>query len=148
MSLTNFYSNHYSITYDKYFPMLQNACIRYDKSLKQKLSPTTRAVYQHELVEDSSIDCDHGTMLKKDLHLMELTPHLMTATIKTTNFNRNPQVNSLTPRTPKGKPKPKASYNKPRYNGPVYLPKHIFSEEVKKELDKYNKETKPTTHQQ
>ena len=49
------------------------------------------------------------------------------------------------PTTPKGKPKPKVASNKPRYNGPVYLPKHIcdmLSEEVKKELDKYNKEKK------
>ena len=31
LSLTNSYTSHYSITYDKYFTMLQNACIRYDK---------------------------------------------------------------------------------------------------------------------
>ena len=34
---------------------------------------------------------------------------------------------------------------KPRYNGPVYLPKHIYhmlSDETKKELDKYNQEKK------
>ena len=58
--------------------------------------------------------------------------------INTTNFNRNPQVKFLIPRTPKGKPKPKVASSKPRNNGPVYLPKHIFdmlSEEVKKELD-------------
>ena len=47
MSLTNSYTSHYSITYDKCFTMLQNACIRYEKSLKQKLSSTARAVYQH-----------------------------------------------------------------------------------------------------
>ena len=34
---------------------------------------------------------------------------------------------------------------KPRYNGPVYIPKHIYnmlSDDVKKELDKYNQEKK------
>ena len=34
---------------------------------------------------------------------------------------------------------------KPRYNGPVYLPKHIYnmlSEDIKKELDKYNQDKK------
>ena len=34
---------------------------------------------------------------------------------------------------------------KPRYNGPVYLPKHSYnmlSEDIKKELDKYNQEKK------
>ena len=33
MSLTNSYTSHYSIPYDKYFTVLQNACIRYDNSL-------------------------------------------------------------------------------------------------------------------
>ena len=60
MSLTNSYSSHYSITYDKYFTMLQNACIKYDKSLKQKPSSRARAVYQHELDEDSGKDGDEG----------------------------------------------------------------------------------------
>ena len=54
MSLTHSSSGHFSITYDKYFMMLQNACIRYDKTLKQKPSTTSRAVYQHELDEDPS----------------------------------------------------------------------------------------------
>ena len=38
MSLTHSSSGHFSITYDKYFMMLQNVCIRYDKTLKQKPS--------------------------------------------------------------------------------------------------------------
>ena len=36
--------------------------------------------------------------------------------INSTNFNRTPQVKSLLPRTPKGIPRPNASFNKPRYN--------------------------------
>ena len=40
MSLTNSSSEQVSITYDKYFMMLQSACIRYDKNLKQKPSTT------------------------------------------------------------------------------------------------------------
>ena len=63
-----------------------------------------------------------------------------------TNFNRDPQVKSHIPRTPPGKPKSnKAVPPKPRYNGPVYLPKHIYnmlSDNVKKELDKYSQEKK------
>ena len=55
MSLTHSSSGHYSITYDKYFTTLQNACIRYDKSLKQKPLITARAVYQHDLDEDPSV---------------------------------------------------------------------------------------------
>ena len=56
MSLTNSYTSHYSFTYDKYFTMLQNACIRYDRSLKQKPSPTARAVYEHKHDGDSGTD--------------------------------------------------------------------------------------------
>ena len=62
------------------------------------------------------------------------------------NFNRTPHVKSLIPRTPPGKP---ISYKflslKPRCNGPVYLPKHIYNmlnDDVKKELDKCNQEIK------
>ena len=53
MSLTSS-SGHFSITYDKYFMMFHNACIRYDKTLKQKPSTTSRAAYQHELPNSSS----------------------------------------------------------------------------------------------
>ena len=53
-------------------------------------------------------------------------------------------MKSLIPRTPPGKPKSNKPVSlKPRYNGPVYLRKHIYnmlSDDVKKELDKYNQE--------
>ena len=52
MSLTNSSSGQVSITYNKYFMMLQTACIRYDGNLSQKLSTTSKAVYQHELDDD------------------------------------------------------------------------------------------------
>ena len=55
MSLAHSSSGHYCIAYDKYLTMLQNACIRYDKSLKQNPSTTARAVYQHDLDEDQSV---------------------------------------------------------------------------------------------
>ena len=48
MSLTHSSTGQYSSTNDKNFMMLQNACIRYDKTLKQKPSTTSRAVYQHK----------------------------------------------------------------------------------------------------
>ena len=51
MSLTQSSTGQYSLTYDKYFMVLQNVCIRYDKTLKHKPSTTFTAVYQHE-VED------------------------------------------------------------------------------------------------
>ena len=66
--------------------------------------------------------------------------------IHKTTINRASLVKSLIPRTPPGKPKSnKAVPPKPRYNGPVYLPKPIFnmlSDNVNMELDKYNQEKK------
>ena len=66
--------------------------------------------------------------------------------INTTNFHMNPQVKSLLPRKSQGKQKPsKVASNKPRYNAPFYLPKHMYNmltEEVKKDLDEYNQEKK------
>ena len=61
--------------------------------------------------------------------------------IHNTNLERPPHVKSLIPRKPNEKFK--SSNPKPRYNGPLYLPKHIYhmlSEDVKKALDKYNQE--------
>ena len=49
MSLTQSSTGEYSLPYDKYFMMLQNTYIMYDKTLKHKPSRTSRAVYQHEL---------------------------------------------------------------------------------------------------
>ena len=65
-------------------------------------------------------------------------------------LNWNPQVKSLVQTAPQGKPKyNKKIFNTSRYNCPVYLPKHIYSmlsEEVKKELEKYNQEKRSTTN--
>ena len=69
--------------------MLQNACIRYGKSLKQKPSPTARAVYQHELDGDSGTDGEAGFMP----YGID-TPCDDFYNINTTNFNKNPQVKS------------------------------------------------------
>ena len=124
---------------------LQNACIRYDKTLKQKPSTTSRAVYQHQLDEDPGV---HG---EEDDYMVDSfapdgidTPSDDIYNIHNTNFNRAPQVKSIIYRTPPGKPKSnKTVPPKPRYNGPVYLPNNIyymFSDDVKKELDKYNQE--------
>ena len=72
--------------------MLQNACIRYDKSLKQKSSPTARAVYQHEL------DGDSGTVGEDEDYVEEGfapdgsdTPSEDFYNIHNTNFNRTPR---------------------------------------------------------
>ena len=66
--------------------------------------------------------------------------------IHNSNFNKTPHVKSLIPRTSPGIQKSiKAFPPKPGYNGPAYLAKHIYdmlSDDVKKALDKYNKEMK------
>ena len=75
--------------------MLQNACIRYDKNMKQKPSSTTRAVFQHDLDGDSGQDEDDGDYVDKDF-----APDGIDTTsndfdnIHTTNLNKNPHVKS------------------------------------------------------
>ena len=54
ISLTHSSYGHFSIALDEYFMMLQNSCIRYDKTLKHKTSKTSRDAYQCELDEDPS----------------------------------------------------------------------------------------------
>ena len=69
LSLTNSSSGQVSITYDRYFMMLQNACIRYDKNLKQKPSTTSRAVYQRELDDDPSVHDEEDDYLEDNFAL-------------------------------------------------------------------------------
>ena len=123
ISLTHSSSGHFSITYDKYFMMLQNACIRYNKTLEQKPSTTSRAVYQHEL------DDDHSKHNGEDDYLDEnFAPDGIDTSsdgiyyVNNTNFKRSPHIKSLIPGAPPGQSKPnKTIPPKPRYNGPIYL---------------------------
>ena len=69
----------------KYFMMLQNACIRYHKTLKHKPSTTSRAAYQHEVDDDPGIHDEEGID----------TPSHDMYNIHNTNFKRNPPVKSL-----------------------------------------------------
>ena len=144
MSLTQSSTGQYSLTYDKYFMMLQNACIRYDN----KASPKSRAVYQCEIDDE-----DHSIHDQEDGYLDDnFAPDGIDTSsddiynVHNTNFKRTPHVKSLIPRRSPGKSKPhKALLPKPRYNGPVNLPKHIYnmlSEYIKKELEKYNQDKK------
>ena len=93
MSLTHSSSGHFSITYDKYFMMLQNACIRYDKTLKQKPSTASRAVYQHELEDDYSIHREEDDYLDANFAPDGIdTSSDDIYNIHNTNFNRSPHV--------------------------------------------------------
>ena len=119
----------------------------YDKTLKQKPSTTSRAVYQHVIDDDPSVHDEEDDDLDDNFAPDGIdTPSNEIYNIHNTNLNWTTHVKSLIPRTPPGKPKSnKAVYLKPRYNGPVYLPKHIYnmlSDDVKKELEKYNQEKK------
>ena len=96
MSLTQSSTGQYSLIYDKYFMMLQNAHVRYDKTLKHKPSTTSRAVYQHE------VDDDPGTHDEEDNYLDDnLAPDGIDTSsdnmyiVHNTNFKRNPQENHL-----------------------------------------------------
>ena len=64
--------------------MLQNPCIRYDKHLKQSLHPQPEQSINMILMEtQAQMMMMMGTMLMKDLHLMELILNLMTSTTST-----------------------------------------------------------------
>ena len=147
MSLTNSSSGQVSITYDKYFMMLQNPCITYDKNLKLKPSTTSSTVYQHELDDDPSVHDEEDDYMDDNFAPDGIDmPSDDIYNVNNTNVKRTTHVKSLIPRKSPGKSKPnKAIPPKPRYNGPVYFPKHIYnmlSEDMKKELDKYNQEKK------
>ena len=140
MSLTNSSSCHFSIAYDKYFMMLQNACIKCDRMLKQKPFTASRDVYQHALDEDTSVHDEEDDYLDDNFAPDGIdTPSDDIYNTHNTNLNRTPQVRSLIPRASPEKTKSnKAIPPKPRYNGPVYLSKHIYNmltDDVKKALD-------------
>ena len=91
VSLTHSSSGHFSITYDKYFMMLQNACIRYDKTLNQKPSTTSRAVYQHELDEDPTVHNEEDNYLDEKFAPDGIdTSSDDICNVHNTNFKRSP----------------------------------------------------------
>ena len=98
MSITHSSSGQFSITYDKYFMMLQNTCIRDDKTLKQKPSTTARAVYQHELDEDPSVHDKEDDYLDDNFAPDGIdAPSDDIYNIQNTNFNRTPCMNTSFP---------------------------------------------------
>ena len=107
MSLTQSSTGQYSLTYDKYFMMLQKACIRYDKTLKHKPSTTSRAVYQHEVEDDPSTHDEEDDYLDDNFTPDSIdTPSGDLYNVHNTNFKRTPHVKSLIPRISPGKSKP------------------------------------------
>ena len=91
--------------------MLQNACITYDKTLKQKLSTTSRAAYQHEIGESPSVHDEEDDYLDHNFAPDGIgAPSDDIYNIHNTNFNRMPHVKSLIPRTPSRKTKIKQSW--------------------------------------
>ena len=84
-----------TMRYDNYLTLLQNACIRYDSTLKSRPSPASRAAYQHELSPDqqdnlypqdsSSTGTAYGGI---DMPAEEFYQ------VHTTNLNRPPNVST------------------------------------------------------
>ena len=70
--------------------MLQNACIRYDKTLKQKPSTTSRAVYQHEYscIYDEEDDYLDDNFAPDGIE----TPSDDIYNVHNTNFKRTPCI--------------------------------------------------------
>ena len=87
--------------------MLQNACIRYDKTLKQKPSTTSRAVYQHELDDDPSMHDKEDDDLDDNIAPKGIdAPSDDIYNVHNTNCKRTPHVKSLIPRKSPGKSNP------------------------------------------
>ena len=126
--------------YDNYLTLLQNACIRYDSNLKSRLSPASRAAYQHELSHDQ-----HDNPYPQDYSSSGTTygvidmPAEEFYQVHTTNLNRPPNVvSTIRPRKPTSSPPPGRPTPK-RFPGPIFLPANIYkllSDVAIKELKK------------
>ena len=133
--------------YDNHLALLQNACIRYDSSLKSRPSPASRAAYLHELSPDQ-----HDNPYPQDYSSSGTTyggidmPAEEFYQVHTTNLNRPPNVSTHTPRKPTPAP-PTGRPNPRRSPGPIFLPANIYkllSDVAIKELKKHNATTRST----
>ena len=107
MSLAQSSTGQYSLTYDNFFIMLENACIRYDKTLKHMPSTPSRAVYQHEVEDDPSTHDEEDDYLDDNFAPDGIdTPFDDMYNINNTNFQGTPHIKSLIPRKSPGKSKP------------------------------------------
>ena len=91
--------------YDNYLTLLQNPCIRYDSNQNSRLSPASRAAYQHGLSPDhpdnlypQDYSSSGTTYSGIDMPAEELYQ------VHTTNLNRPPTVSTLTDRKPLNSP--------------------------------------------
>ena len=131
LSLSSF-STDSTMESDSYFTLLHNACIRSDKSLKQKPSVASIATYQHStsVVDFEEEEDEPEYAATSSLFGGIDMPSDDFYSIITTNFKRQPHVQSLIPRKPSTRPKPGTSKSgppKPRYSGPIYLPTNIYN---------------------
>ena len=113
------------------------------QTLKPKPYPTFGAVYQHDTAdEDLHTQEEEANFLDSRKDIDEIvTTHDDIYNKYTTTSTRPPHTKKLNPRKPHDKFK--SCNPKPRYNGTVYLPTHIFhmlNEDVKKVLDQYNQD--------
>ena len=132
-----------TMTYDIYLGLLTNACIRFDNKRKQK-SDQSRMAYQSYIESynpfpptNQEIDIFQSQQRN---HMMQVnidTPAEQFYSVNSTNFNRTPPSNHLIPRKPMGN----SQQPKKHYDGPVFLPAHIYKmlpKEVVKALKDYN----------
>ena len=82
-------------------------CIRYDKTLKDKLLTTPRAVYQHEVEDDPNTHDEEDDYLDDSFAPDGIdTASDDTYNVHNTNFKGTPYVKSLIHRESHGKSKP------------------------------------------
>ena len=93
--------------YKNYLTLLQNACIRYDSTLKSRPSPASRAAYQHELSHEQ-----HDHPYRQDYSSSGITyggidmPAEEFYQVHTIKLTRPPNVSTITPRKPTPSPPP------------------------------------------
>ena len=134
-----------NLTYDIYLGLLTNACIRLDNKRKQK-SDQSRMTYQSYIESqhpyqhhDQEIDIFQSHQRNQMMQVNIDTPADQFYSVNSTNFNRSPPTHHLVPRKPMG------NNNKPKklYDGPVFLPAHIYKmlpDNIVKSLKDYNEQ--------
>ena len=134
-----------NLTYDIYLGLLTNACIRLDNKRKQK-SDQSRMTYQSYIESqhpyqhhDQEIDIFQSHQRNQMMQVNIDTPADQFYSVNSTNFNRSPPTHHLVPRKPMG------NNNKAKklYDGPVFLPAHIYKmlpDNIVKSLKDYNEQ--------
>ena len=147
-STTSGHGSSTSLSYDTYYDLLINACVRYDKTKKANIG-------KRRNVNNTNIDDTY------DDHRTACIDHVPNSSYGGIDLPPDEfyQVYTLSPRHPPsprhGQPRPQSQHFGPtrpigRYDGPIFLPPQIFkllSQDAMKALKAYNTEAINRFHQ-